>query len=73
MDGELGGKNVDILDAATGKLIEVIEGASPSHSHQVAVDAQTGDVYVASVYPEHGGAKRGPGGPTLRRWTRQAK
>jgi DNA-binding beta-propeller fold protein YncE len=69
--GQYGGKNIEILDAATGKLIEVIEGASVSHGHQVAVDGETGDVYVASVYPEHGGVRRGPDAQSLRRLTRR--
>ena len=39
--------------------------------HQLAVDAH-GDLYTASVYPEHAGEKRGPEGPSHRRWTRDA-
>lgn len=71
--GQFGGKDIEVLDAASGKLLEVIEGASPSHSHQVAVDQKTGDIYVASVYPEHGKQSRGPGGPSLRRLSRSLK
>ena len=39
--------------------------------HQLAMDAH-GDLYTASVYPEHAGEKRGPEGPSHRRWTRPA-
>jgi len=39
--------------------------------HQLAMDAH-GDLYTASVYPEHAGEKRGPEGPSHRRWTREA-
>ena len=67
--GEFSGKNVVVLDAATHEKIGVIAGASAPHGHQIAVDPQTGDVYVASVYPEHGGGVRGPEGPSLQRWT----
>jgi DNA-binding beta-propeller fold protein YncE len=63
--------SIYILDTATGKEVGRIVGASPTHSHQVGVDKQSGDVFVASVYPEHGGFKRGAEGPTLRRWARQ--
>ena len=38
--------------------------------HQLAMDAH-GDLYTASVYPEHAGEARGPGGPSHRRWTRE--
>ena len=38
--------------------------------HQLAMDAH-GDLYTASVYPEHAGALRGPEGPSHRRWTRE--
>jgi hypothetical protein len=38
--------------------------------HQMALDPTTGDIYVASVYPEHGGESRGPEGPSFVRWTR---
>jgi hypothetical protein len=31
-----------------------------------------GDLYTASVYPEHAGEKRGVEGPCHRRWTRTA-
>ena len=37
--------------------------------HQMAIDERTADIYVASVYPEHGGQKRGPDGPSFRRFT----
>ena len=39
--------------------------------HQMAMDAH-GDFYVATVYPEHAGARRGREGPSHHRWTRQA-
>ena len=71
--GQFGGKNVEVLDATSGKLIETIEGASVSHGHQVAVDPASGDVFVASVYPEHGGVKRGPLAGSLRKTVRATK
>ena len=37
--------------------------------HQFAIDSH-GDIYVASVYPEHANEQRGPEGPSFRRWTR---
>ena len=37
--------------------------------HQMAVDRH-GDIYAATVYPEHAGESRGPRGPCNRRWTR---
>ena len=37
--------------------------------HQLAMDTH-GDLYTASVYPEHAGEQRGPTGPSHRRWTR---
>ena len=37
--------------------------------HQLAMDGN-GDLYTASVYPEHAGEKRGREGPSYRRWTR---
>lgn len=37
--------------------------------HQLAMDGH-GDLYTASVYPEHAGEKRGREGPSHRRWTR---
>lgn len=58
-----------ILDAATGKEIDRVEKIS-IYIHQMAM-APNGDLYVASVYPEHAGEKRGREGPSHRRWTRQ--
>lgn len=60
-----------ILDAATGKEIDRVEKIS-IYIHQMAM-APNGDLYVASVYPEHAGEKRGREGPSHRRWTRHAK
>ncbi len=59
-----------ILDEETGKVQERVENLA-IYIHQLAMDAH-GDLYTASVYPEHAGAKRGPEGPSHRRWTRDA-
>ena len=48
--------------AARARLGEAISAAMDAH----------GDLYTASVYPEHAGAARGPTGPSHRRWTRAA-
>jgi hypothetical protein len=60
-----------ILDEETGKVLERVENLA-IYIHQLAMDAH-GDLYTASVYPEHAGAKRGPEGPSHRRWTRDAR
>jgi DNA-binding beta-propeller fold protein YncE len=60
--------NLAILDAATGKVEERVDNIA-IYIHQLAMDAH-GDLYTASVYPEHAGEKRGPEGPSHRRWTR---
>ena len=60
--------NLAVLDAATGEVIERVENIA-IYIHQLAMDAH-GDLYTASVYPEHAGEKRGREGPSHRRWTR---
>jgi hypothetical protein len=60
--------NLAILDAATGEQIDRVENIA-IYIHQLAMDAH-GDLYTASVYPEHAGQKRGPEGPSHHRWTR---
>ena len=60
-----------VLDAATGKQIERVEDIAV-YIHQMAMST-AGDIYVASVYPEHAGEKRGIHGPSHRRWTRSAR
>lgn len=62
--------NLAILDEDSGEVLERIENIA-IYIHQLAMDAH-GDLYTASVYPEHAGEKRGPEGPSHRRWTRQA-
>jgi hypothetical protein len=57
-----------ILDEESGAVLERVENIA-IYIHQLAMDAH-GDLYTASVYPEHAGAKRGPDGPSHRRWTR---
>ena len=57
-----------ILDEDTGAVKRRIEDLA-IYIHQLAVDGH-GDLYTASVYPEHAGALRGPEGPSHRRWTR---
>ncbi len=57
-----------VLDAATGALIERHDNLT-FYIHQFAMDAH-GDFYTATVYPEHGGEKRGREGPSFRRWSK---
>lgn len=64
-------RNLAILDAATGEEIDRVENIA-IYIHQMAMDVN-GDVYAASVYPEHAGEKRGIEGPSYRRWTRQPR
>ena len=61
--------NLAILDAATGEQVDRVENIA-IYIHQLAMDAH-GDLYTASVYPEHAGEKRGPEGPSHHRWTRE--
>jgi hypothetical protein len=56
-----------ILDEDSGAVKNRIENIA-IYIHQLAVDAH-GDLYTASVYPEHAGELRGPAGPSHRRWT----
>ena len=58
-----------VLDALTGEELERHEKLA-IYIHQLAVDAN-GDFYTATVYPEHAGEIRGPGGPSHCRWTRE--
>tara|TARA_A100001037_G_C15138001_1_gene632122 strand:- start:1912 stop:2934 length:1023 start_codon:yes stop_codon:yes gene_type:complete len=53
-----------------GEILERVEDIA-IYIHQLAMDSH-GDLYTASVYPEHAGEKRGPDGPSHRRWTRAA-
>lgn len=62
--------NLAILDEDTGAVLERVENIA-IYIHQLAMDAH-GDLYTASVYPEHAGEKRGVEGPCHRRWTRTA-
>lgn len=62
--------NLAILDAASGEVVERVDDIA-IYIHQLAMDAH-GDLYTASVYPEHAGEKRGPEGPSHRRWTRSS-
>jgi DNA-binding beta-propeller fold protein YncE len=63
-------RNLAILDVATGEEVDRIEDIA-IYIHQMAMDAH-GDIYTATVYPEHAGEKRGAEGPSHRRWTRAA-
>ena len=65
-----GWNNLVIVNARTDEITDVIESANV-YVHQAALDQETGDIYVASVYPEHGGGQRGIHGPSNRRWARQ--
>ncbi len=60
--------NLAVLDEDTGEVIERVENIA-IYIHQLAMDAH-GDLYTASVYPEHAGEQRGVEGPSHRRWTR---
>jgi hypothetical protein len=62
--------NLAILDENTGEVLQRVDDIA-IYIHQLAMDAH-GDLYTASVYPEHAGAKRGVEGPSHRRWTRDA-
>ena len=58
-----------IVNAETDTVVDTIRSADV-YVHQMALDPTSGDIYVASVYPEHGGESRGPEGPSFVRWTR---
>lgn len=60
--------NLAVLDEDTGEVLERIDDLA-IYIHQLAIDSH-GDLYTASVYPEHAGAARGPSGPSHRRWSR---
>jgi hypothetical protein len=60
--------NLAILDEDTGEVLQRVDDIA-IYIHQLAMDAH-GDLYTASVYPEHAGEKRGIEGPSHRRWTR---
>ena len=60
--------NLAILDVGTGKEVDRVDDIA-IYIHQLAMDSH-GDIYTASVYPEHAGEKRGVEGPSHRRWTR---
>ncbi|HEY5647294.1 MAG TPA: hypothetical protein VIS76_15195, partial [Pseudomonadales bacterium] len=60
--------NLAILDEDTGEVVSRVESLA-IYIHQLAMDAH-GDLYTASVYPEHAGEPRGIAGPSHRRWTR---
>ena len=55
-----------ILDEDSGEVIKRVENLA-IYIHQLAMDSH-GDLYTATVYPEHAGAARGPSGPSHRRW-----
>ena len=61
--------NLAVLDEDTGEVLERVENIA-IYIHQLAMDAH-GDLYTASVYPEHAGEKRGREGPSHRRWSRE--
>ncbi len=61
-------RNLAILDEDTGAVLQRVDDIA-IYIHQLAMDAH-GDLYTASVYPEHAGKKRGVEGPSHRRWTR---
>ena len=59
--------NLAILDEDSGEVVRYIENLA-IYIHQLAMD-QHGDLYTATVYPEHANALRGPQGPSHHRWT----
>jgi hypothetical protein len=59
-----------VLDASTFEVIERHENLA-IYIHQMALDSH-GDIYTATVYPEHAGESRGPDGPSHNHWTRDA-
>jgi hypothetical protein len=59
--------NLAILDEETGDVIKRVDNLA-IYIHQLAMDSH-GDLYTASVYPEHAGELRGPLGPSHRRWS----
>jgi DNA-binding beta-propeller fold protein YncE len=63
-------RNLAILDEDTGAVLQRVDDIA-IYIHQLAMDAH-GDLYTASVYPEHAGMPRGVTGPSHRRWTRDA-
>ena len=69
---ERGRQDVVVVDAETDRVVDRIASANV-YVHQMALDVATGDIYVASVYPEHGGRQRGPAGPSFVRWTRDPR
>jgi len=62
-----GMSHLAILDDETGKVLQRIENLA-IYIHQLARDSH-GDLYAASVYPEHAGEARGRSGPSYRRWS----
>lgn len=60
--------NLAILDEDSGEVLQRVDDIA-IYIHQLAMDSH-GDLYTASVYPEHAGEKRGVEGPSHRRWTR---
>ena len=62
--------NLAILDEDSGAVLSRVDNIA-IYIHQLAMDAH-GDLYTASVYPEHAGEARGPSGPSHRRWTQSA-
>ena len=60
--------NLAVLEENSGDVLQRVDNIA-IYIHQLAMDAH-GDLYTASVYPEHAGATRGAEGPSHRRWTR---
>ncbi len=60
--------NLAILDEDSGAVLDHVEKIA-IYIHQLAIDSH-GDLYTASVYPEHAGEARGRAGPSHRRWRR---
>ena len=61
--------NLAILDENTGEVLDRVDDIA-IYIHQLAMDSE-GDLYTASVYPEHAGESRGVTGPSHRRWSRR--
>ena len=66
-----GRQDLIVVDAETHHVVDRLNEANV-YVHQMAM-APDGDIYIASVYPEHGGELRGIEGPSFVRWERSAE
>jgi len=66
-----GRQDLVIVDGETNQVVDRITSANV-YVHQMAM-GEGGDIYIASVYPEHGGEVRGIEGPSFVRWARSRR